>query len=136
MGEITQEKYINPDGRATVFIDLDGCLVKHNYYPLTSPDEWIDGSLRALLDLKKGNRYVILVTSRTKVMCEKILAELKQEHGFEFDREYYELPTGPRIVINDYKVEPLKEPVLKAIAYNIERDQPNALLRMLHILNR
>lgn len=101
MGKHSKIKEINPDRRPAIFIDLDGCIVIHNYEADTVPDIIIASSLEKLICWRKNNYYIILTTGRPKRHVKKILKLLKNEYGFCFDSVITDLPVGKRILIND-----------------------------------
>jgi hypothetical protein len=124
------EENINNDRRSTVFVDLDGVVVIHNYNPVSTKDELISGAAAALVLLKNThNCFMVLTTSRKEEHCLNVLNELKAM-GFEFDKHLFEMPTGPRIIINDYK----HIDQLKALSYNIERNKAEALFSAVKVM--
>ena len=104
------------DGRKTYFIDLDGTVVIHNYDPDHEQDIIIPESLEVLK--KISGEYLVMTTSRKEEHLEKILDTLLSE-GIVFDEIIHSLPTGKRIIINDYK----NGNPFKAWAINVERDK-------------
>jgi histidinol phosphatase-like enzyme len=103
--------------KKTIFIDLDGCLVKHNYYPLLQEEEYLDGSIEKLLEWRDKGYYIILTTGRTFYGCKNVFTDLKK-FDFTFDQILCELPPTKRILINDNKFEGVD----KAQAICITRD--------------
>ena len=101
----------------TVFIDLDGTIVFHNYEPLKVKDKFLPGVLSFLKKLKDENFFCILTTNRSKEMAEPVILMLKKEIQFEFDREIFDLPVGVRVLINDNKNEEVR-----AIAFAVNRN--------------
>lgn len=106
---------INNDSRDTIFIDLDGTLVEHNYDPQNIDEVFIDSTLEFVERHKTS--YLVLTTSRTFDNCRNAIRRLK-EKSIEFDEILCELPTGRRILINDHKEGTYD----KAIAINILRN--------------
>lgn len=100
----------------TIFIDLDGVLIKHAYDNFEQYDI-LDLTLEKLSDFKKRNVYLILTTGRSKRNCSFILKFFK-DNGIIFDRCIFDLPTCRRILINDDKYIGIK----KALAYSYPRN--------------
>lgn len=105
--------------RNTVFLDMDGTLVYHNYTPFTKDDILLPGTVELLKSIMNTNSYCILTTGRSEPECIGILKRFKNDFGFEFDRCLYNLPTGIRILINDTK----DLTIPKAIAHSLKRDE-------------
>lgn len=102
----------------TLFIDMDGTLVKHNYDPQNTEDEILPGVFEFLSNTKEMGCFHVLTTNRSKKNCEKILAVFADKISFAFDLELYDLPVGIRILINDNKGSEVR-----AIAIPLTRDQ-------------
>lgn len=111
---------VNKSEHKTIFIDLDGTIVCHNYYPFIQDDRFhiTSGAISFLQKLREDNCYVILTTGRSRIQCIKIIKHLKKEYNFKFDKCIYSLPTGKRVLINDYK----NTNEHKVSAYEIKRD--------------
>jgi haloacid dehalogenase-like hydrolase len=106
--------------RPTVFLDLDGTLVFHNYETGINQDKLLPGTLEALAALRSENYYIVLTTGRTEQQCLSFLNEMEKTHGFKFDRLVFDLPTGIRVLVNDRETDSLQD---KAIAINVTRNQ-------------
>ncbi len=102
----------------TIFIDLDGTLVIHRYdnFELDC-DSLLPGAIEKLLEMRRKNYYIILTTGRMFSDCTHILNHLKKNYLFEFDKIVDNLPTGKRIIINDYI------DCHKAQAINVKRNE-------------
>lgn len=111
-------KNISNDNRETVFIDVDGVIVKHNYDPDNTPDEFIESTMKYLDDIKDST-YIILTTARGIEHLKYVILGFYNRIGKYPDRIIYGIPTGKRTLINDYKVEG----EYKANAVNLERDR-------------
>jgi hypothetical protein len=113
------QKYrrFNPDKNPTLLVDLDGTLVFHNANPLEDKDVFLPGAIAWLKDAKEKGYFIVLTTARAYTACLPIMKVLK-EQGFIFDRLLFELPTGPRILINDGP----EKGAVKAIAHNVPRN--------------
>jgi len=105
---------INKDGRKTIFMDIDGTLVPHNYDPEHIPDTLIKKSVDYLKKEMLGS-VIFLVTSRSYEHAHPVEALLRYE-GVYIQGIISGLPTGQRILVNDYK-NISDEP--KAIALNV-----------------
>lgn len=100
----------------SVFLDLDGCLIFHNYTPFETEDVLLPYALEFLKLLKEKNYYCILTTARSKEECDYIISVLRKE-SFVFDKLIFNLPPVKRILINDNKGDEVR-----AVAYPVERN--------------
>ena len=107
----------NPDKNPTLLVDLDGTLVFHNEKPLEDRDVFLPGAIEWLKDARRKGYFIVLTTARAYTACLPIMKVLKGR-GFIFDRILFELPTGPRILINDEA----EAGVVKATAHNVPRN--------------
>lgn len=101
----------------TIFIDLDGTLVFHNYEPLIQDDIFLPGAIDFLIRCRQSNYYCILTTNRSKINSYQVIEHLYFNYNFKFDREIFDLPVGIRFIINDNKNEEIR-----AIAIPVERN--------------
>lgn len=108
---------ITSDNRETIFLDVDGVLVKHNYHPETQEEEFIDSVFKFLEDHKDS--FIVLTTSRIPAHLGRVLGEFYRRLKRVPDRVIHSLPTGKRILINDYK----NGQEYKSIAINLIRDK-------------
>lgn len=104
--------------RKTLFIDLDGTLVFHNYYPREIEDQFLPGALEFLEKASASGHYCVLTTNRSEENSRAVLSTLRDLIGFSFDRAMYELPVGVRVLINDNK-----DHEVRAIAVPLERNK-------------
>jgi vacuolar-type H+-ATPase subunit F/Vma7 len=109
-------KNITDDNRPTVFMDIDGTIVNHNYDPERYEDTFLPGAEETLRELQEKNFLIVLVTSRIQKHCERLIQVLSRKRIFP--RLITDLPTGKRIVVNDRKFAGQD----KAVAINVERD--------------
>lgn len=120
----------------TLFIDLDGTLVKNSgeYFP----PKWgetggIDENIRAVNQLhQSGKVQVIIVTSRKEEARAATLAQLERL-GIKYHQILFGITHGRRIVINDYA---RSNPFKSCDAINIARDAtdlPEMLEAVLHV---
>jgi histidinol phosphatase-like enzyme len=103
---------------ATIFIDLDGTIVKHNYNPQEQMDELLPGSLKLLRRWKAEGHKIILTTARDTRDCRMFLNAMREQLSFTFDDVITGITAGPRFLINDRK-HPDAD---KAIAFNLDRN--------------
>jgi hypothetical protein len=101
----------------TIFIDLDGTIVKHNYTPLITPDVLLPGALEFLTVAMRAGHTLILTTNRNIDECIDTLSML-QLHGIKFRDTLCGIPVGIRILINDNK-----DNEIRAVAIPVERDK-------------
>ena len=111
-------KNITSNYNNTLFVDLDGSLVIHNYDPENVKDIIIESIFDFIKEQQEEGAYLILTTARIPKHCTYILSLLKKR-GIVFDQHIYNLPAGKRYLINDRK--PTTEE--KAIAINLIRNK-------------
>ncbi len=102
----------------TLFIDLDGTLVYHNYRPLEEADRILPGVLDFLTEARAKGYFVVLTTNRSQEKAQGALDLLKNSIQFNFDRALYDLPVGIRVLINDNK-----DQEVRALAMPLERNK-------------
>lgn len=103
------------DDRDTLFIDLDGTLVLHNYDPEKLEDVIIESTFDWVMSLK--NTSVIITTSRTFDHA-KLAVKKLEDRGMSINLTLCNLPTGKRTIVNDSH-----DSTEKAIAVNLERNK-------------
>jgi uridine kinase len=98
-----------PMRKGTVFLDLDGTLIKHVAVPSESGEEIqvLKGSADKVKEWRKKSYLLVLCTSRQCSKTFGILDRLKAE-GMVFDQIICDLPVGPRILINDSKLDEVR----------------------------
>lgn len=111
MGKLNNRHH---DKRDTIFIDVDGVIVKHNYD--SDSETFLESTIQYLMD--NSDKCIILTTSRTVEQVESVMFELKSR-GIPIDGLIANLPTGKRTLINDF----IPGNADKAIAINLVRDQ-------------
>lgn len=102
----------------TILVDIDGCLVKHNYNPAEIPDVLIESTYNWLRAKKDKGAIIVATTARSKDQVGNLIGWLP-ELAEVIDDVLCNLGTGRRYLIND------KKPGMpsKAIALNLIRDQ-------------
>lgn len=95
-------KNLNKPSTGTVFCDIDGTLVKHNYSVETTPDQPIHATVNRLKRLQERNYKIVLTTARSADDCEAA-TRLLNELGIKTTYSLVNLGSGPRILINDQK---------------------------------
>jgi len=118
----------------TWFVDIDGTFLKHNSN--ISLDELVKQkgshlkekpirkSIKFLRDLPKGDK-IIITTARESRHREHTIKTLKH-FKVRYDDILFNLPSGPRILINDIKppgVVNNANPIITAYAVNVNRDE-------------
>tara|TARA_B110001450_G_C17509585_1_gene435814 strand:- start:209 stop:586 length:378 start_codon:yes stop_codon:yes gene_type:complete len=101
----------------TWLIDLDGTLVKHNYYLSNKNDLFLKGACSFLKKIPK-NDTIILLTSRKKKFKKSTISFLLR-NKIRYNFIIFDLPFGERILINDIKP---KKNLKTAISINLKRD--------------
>ena len=102
----------------TLFIDLDGTLVIHNYHPTETNDTVIGHAIHKLINWKKEGNVVVLTTARSREHTAMFVRRVYDDYGFVFDHILCGLPTGERILVNDSK-----DGTSKATAVQIARNE-------------
>ena len=106
----------------TVFLDIDGTLVKHENPSKTSlPShkmEVLDGTIEKLLEWNKKGYTIILTTGRRESNREVTVKQL-QESGIFYDHLIMGIGRGPRVVINDIKPDGM----ITAYSVNVIRNE-------------
>lgn len=103
------------DNRHTVFLDIDGVIVKHNY-EIDGNEEYIKENIDFIKQL--GNIYLVITSSRKLSQLQHVIKYLSN-NGVSVDFVLSDLPTGKRIVVNDSNTV-----LPKAIAVELKRDEP------------
>ena len=91
--------------RKTIFLDVDGTLVKHkgNLHDMVTQEPIvINGTLEKLHEWRKKGYHIVITTARPKSNKELLIKQLNQA-GIVFDDILVGLPSGRRVVINDAK---------------------------------
>ena len=116
------EKYIDlRRNYENIICDIDGVLFRHNSNSTTiySENVLIKNCCNKLLEWKKQNKKIILMTARsknTKIELEKLL----MDNNIYFDELIMGVNPGTRYIINDIK--PSHIFTKQAIALNVSRD--------------
>lgn len=121
----------------TVFIDLDGTLVRNSgayFEPVWGSTEGLKENIRAINQLyDSGKVQIIVTTSRREEAREITLQQLKKE-GLRFHQILFGLYHGKRVLVNDYaRSNPYKSCDAVNIARNSE-DLGEMLEGLLHIV--
>ena len=118
----------------TWFVDIDGTFLKHNSN--INLDELVKQkgshlkekpirkSIKFLQDLPKDDK-IIITTARESRHREHTIKALKH-FKVRYDDILFNLPSGPRILINDIKppgVVNNANPIITAYAVNVNRDE-------------
>ena len=101
----------------TWLIDLDGTIVKHNYYLSKNKDFLLKGARSFLKKIPK-NDVIIFLTSRKKKF-KKLTINFLLKNKIRYNSIIFDLPFGERILINDIKP---KKRLKTAISINLKRD--------------
>ena len=101
----------------TWLIDIDGTIVKHNYYLSNNKDLFLKG-VRIFLKKIPKNDVIIFLTSRKKKFKKSTISFLLK-NKVRFNSIIFDLPFGERILMNDIKP---KNKLKTAISINLKRD--------------
>ena len=107
--------------KKTLFLDIDGCLIKHNgnlSTQILSEPELLTGTLEKLNEWEADGHRIILTTGRKESM-RKYTEEQLLKLGIFYDQLVMGLNRGERIVINDSKPN---NDMVTASAVQIERN--------------
>jgi hypothetical protein len=106
--------YLSPLHKTWIF-DLDGTLIKHNGY-MSGKDELLPG-VKNLFKMVDVDDFVIILTSRLE-SYRGITENFLKENDIRYNKIFFDIPTGERIVFNDNKKSGLR----MAYAISCERD--------------
>jgi hypothetical protein len=110
---------------STLFVDLDGTLVKNSAQytaPLWGDTDGIEPNIAAVNHLyDSGKVQIIITTSRKESNRDATMQQLARV-GIKFHKIIFELSHGRRIVINDYAPS---NPFKSCDAINIKRNSPD-----------
>lgn len=106
----------------TIFCDIDGTLVKHNF-PINNTDplktlRLLPGTLEKFSEWDAKGYNIILTTGRRESM-RKATEEQLAEAGIFYDQLIMGIGGGDRIVINDCKPDGRQT----AFVFNLKRDE-------------
>ena len=101
----------------TWLIDLDGTIVKHNYYLSNNKDLFLKG-VRVFLKKIPKNDVIIFLTSRKKKFKKSTISFLLK-NKVRFNSIIFDLPFGERILMNDIKP---KNKLKTTMSINLIRD--------------
>ena len=103
----------------TLFIDIDGTLIHHEANPEYTNSEILLKNVKQQINIWKYNGYkIILTTARSKTNS---IHQMLQYHEIKYDDLITNLPSGPRVLIND--VKPSLPFTLQANSINLERNK-------------
>jgi|TARA_R110000868_G_scaffold196544_2_gene442516 hypothetical protein len=106
----------------TLFLDIDGTLVKHENPSTSSKPSHkmvvLEGTIDKILEWNKKGYTIILTTGRRESNRELTIKQL-QEAGIFYDQLIMGVGRGPRVVINDLK----PDGKITAYSINIERNK-------------
>jgi hypothetical protein len=105
------------DQRKTWFLDFDGTLVAQKSHR-GDKDQILPGTKDFFSNVVKENDFVIITTAREGGEHKKRIDLFMKAHGLKCDMIICDLPSGPRLVINDKKPDGSKT----AYSFNLERD--------------
>lgn len=107
---------------ATLFIDIDGCIVKNSgqfFSPVWGETAGIPENVDYINQLfDSGKTHIVLSTSRSRTFADVTRKQLN-EIGLRYHDIIFDLPHAKRILINDFSSS---NPYPSAIAINLNRD--------------
>ena len=96
---------VNKPKGITIFLDIDGSMLLHNYDPDRIPETPLELRIISLAEFIKsqtGACSVIITTSRSESHA-KLAALSLQKYGIYPNAILHSLPSGPRFLLNDSK---------------------------------
>ena len=111
----------------TVFLDLDGTVVEHNYNPDAIPDTPLMRRIESLVTFLASQEQpctLVITTGRSESHARQAV-KLLREHNVYPDILLHSLPVGKRILINDSK-----DGSATAEAICVERNQDTPFLAL------
>jgi hypothetical protein len=113
MGDNMRNDDKRPSG--TIFVDLDGTLVKHNYDPDGEPEELIYNTYARLLNYAGKGYDIILTTARSEEQIQSF-KEQWPDVAKLITLCICNLGYGPRVLINDHvEGEPCKAEAINLV---------------------
>lgn len=92
----------------TLFLDIDGCIVRHHCEgivgQLVKEPELLDGVVEKFNEWDSKNYKIILTTGRNE-SARKQTEDMLRSFGLFWDTLIMGLPRGERVVINDAKID-------------------------------
>lgn len=102
----------------TWFIDFDGTLVFQNSH-MSDEDKILPGTKEFFKNIVKETDYVIITTARNSLDHKERIANFLRSNNIKYDLIICDIPTGPRVLINDKK----PDGTLTAYSFNLNRDE-------------
>ena len=121
----------NRRNKMTIFCDIDGTIIFHEATPSYKNEIVLTSVIEKFNIWKKKGIKIILTTSRSNT---KKLREILLKLNIEYDDIITDLPSGPRILINDMK--PSLPFTLQTIGINLKRNKGLGDLDISNILNK
>jgi len=107
----------------TIFVDIDGCLVKSSaefFDPRWGTTEGLERNVKHLNALYNTGKVQIILTTSRKTSYRQITEDQLKKIGFKYDTLIMDLYHAKRYLINDYS-----KSFPTAIAINLKRDAEN-----------
>ncbi|MBN20733.1 MAG: hypothetical protein CL678_05530 [Bdellovibrionaceae bacterium] len=121
----------NRRNKMTIFCDIDGTIIFHEATPSYKNEIILNSVIEKFNIWKKKGIKIILTTTRSNT---KKLREMLLKLNIEYDDIITNLPSGPRILINDMK--PSLPFTLQTIGINLERNKGLEEIDLSDILKR
>lgn len=97
---------------ATLFVDIDGVLVKNSgqyFSPVWGETDGIEKNIASLNDLYDSGKVQVILTTARKEKYSKVTEDQLKREGVKYHRIIYGMLHAKRIIINDYaKTNPYK----------------------------
>lgn len=106
------------DKRKTWFLDFDGTLVLQRSY-LSDHDEILPSTIEFFRKFINDDDYVVITTARDEVTYKQRIISFMKINDLKCDLVVCNIPTGPRVLINDKKNDGTKT----AYSFNVIRDK-------------
>jgi hypothetical protein len=105
---------------ATIFVDLDGTLIKHQAPPWDDPMHVLPGVPEKMVRWWNSGALIIITTGRPECIRAKVVAQLEAA-GLYYHQLVMGLTSGRRYLINDTKPYDPNTPM--ALSFNVQRDK-------------
>jgi hypothetical protein len=116
------------DKRKTWFLDFDGTLVEQRSH-LDEKDYILEKTKLFFAEVVKENDFVIITTGREESHKSRI-EHFMEKNNLKCDLIICGLPTGPRVLINDYK----PDGSTAAHSLNVDRDKGILIEKIVSLL--
>lgn len=116
------DEYIKNLDIPTVFLDIDGTIVKHNGSESYATCDFLDGVINKMLEWNSDGVEIVLTTGRPYISAIQVVSKLRAA-GVRVADLVCGLNSGTRYLFNDTKVIEGEPVYPKAVAVSLTRDE-------------